>query len=97
MPFVSCGMMTFVLCLAAPIFQHACSFIFFTIRGGLLRGDVLLNINSISVHDFVDHLELLAYLKVQVILFKNVALRPLIQLMILLNFPPSSFCSPHSQ
>jgi hypothetical protein len=84
-----------VLCLAAPNLAKCVFIHFFTIRGGLLRGDVLLNINSISVHDFIDHLELLAYLKVQVILFKNVALRPSIQLMILLNFPPSSFCSPH--
>jgi hypothetical protein len=36
------------------------------IRSGLLRGDVLLTLNSSSVHDFLDMSELLAYFKSQV-------------------------------
>jgi hypothetical protein len=41
------------------------SYEFCFLREGLLRGDVLLNVNSASVDDFVDHLELLAYVKAQ--------------------------------
>jgi hypothetical protein len=38
-------------------------------RSGLLPGDVLLNVNSSSVLDFVDISELLSYMKAQVVQF----------------------------
>jgi hypothetical protein len=51
------------------LYHTLCKFDF--LRGGLLRGDVLLNVDSTSVDDFVDHMELLAYIKAQVMLPQN--------------------------
>jgi len=54
--------------LSFPIVPTAFRYLhnFIPTRSGLLRGDVLLSVNSKSVHDFADCQELLAYMKIQV-------------------------------
>ena len=58
----------FAICTFGWFYSHSIIILTHS-RSGLLPGDVLLNVNSSSFHDFCDISELLSYMKAQVVHF----------------------------